>query len=129
MDSERTLRVDTRPSFLIIALFHTSFHLSCDYVTVSASTWGEPWFPQCCGHRYFLCPFALFLAIPTLYMMQSQYLNNCADGLFHLATGFCVFAVVVFWFVFGLLFFFPSNLIALARSFIHLHDGGLRKFN
>ena len=33
--------------------------------------------------------------------------------------------LVCFWFA----VFFPSNLIALARSFIHLHDGGLRKFN
>ena len=61
--------LEARPSFLTIALSHTSFHLSVDYVTVSllvlrftdlwefmpawlalcdlgAPGWGEPWFPH-----------------------------------------------------------------------------------
>ena len=61
----------------------------CD---IGAPGWGNPGFRTvlCCffshllygGHRYVPCPFALFLAIPILWMMQSHYLNNCADGPF-----------------------------------------------
>ena len=53
------------------------------------------------GHRFVPCHFVLFLAIPILWMMQSHYLNNCADRPFSPAAVFFVWLLwLFFWFVF-----------------------------
>ena len=109
--------LDIHPSILTTALFHTSFHLSFDYVTVSlldcpklvrnlgAPGWGEPWFPQYFldgGYHYISRPVVLLLTVPILWMMQSHYLINCADGPFSSCRCFFVW---LFWLFFGLFFF------------------------
>jgi hypothetical protein len=100
-------------SLLVLGLPVTCENLLCPrslLCVISGLAGGSPGFRTvlCCffshllygGHRYVPCPFALFLAIPILWMMQSHYLNNCADGPFSPCRSFfCVFAVVVFWFV------------------------------
>ena len=60
MDSERTLRVRGASINSHIALFHTSFHLSSDYVTVSLLVLG---LPETCEN---LCPRGLLCVISGL---------------------------------------------------------------